>query len=116
MAHFAEIDGNNKVIRVLAVPDTEQHRGQQFLADDLRLGGAWVQTSYNNNFRKQFAGIGYSYDPVADVFVEPQPFPSWVLDVDHNWQAPVPKPSQASLPAGKSVWDWDEAALAWVAV
>lgn len=109
MAHFAEIDQNGVVLRVLVVPDSEQHRGQQFLANDLLLGGTWVQTSYNanvNGFRKQFAAMGGRYDPVADVFIAPQPFPSWVLDANHDWQAPAPMPATPCY--------WDELTLSWV--
>lgn len=109
MAHFAEIDQNNKVIRVLVIPDSEQHRGQQYLAVDLLLGGTWVQTSYNNNFRKQYAGTGFSYDPAADVFITPKPFPSWTLNAHHDWQAPVAQPVGAPT-------RWDEATLTWVAI
>jgi hypothetical protein len=72
MAHFAEIDATNTVVRVLVVPDSEQDRGQQFLANDLLLNGKWIQTSYNadvNGFRGKFAGISDIYDPVADTFV-----------------------------------------------
>jgi hypothetical protein len=71
MAHFAEIDNENKVLRVLVVDDSQEHRGQDFLATDLGLGGTWIQTSYNHNFRKQFAGIGYTYDAVNDEFIAP---------------------------------------------
>ena len=92
MAHFAEIDETNTVVRVLVVPDEQEHRGQEFLADDLGLGGTWVQTSYNHNIRKQYAGIGFTYNAEADVFITPQPFPSWLLDENHDWQPPVPKP------------------------
>lgn len=109
MAHFAEINKNGMVLRVLVVPDSEQHRGQQFLADDLRQGGTWVQTSYNGTIRKKFAGVGDTLDPVADVFIAPQPFPSWVLDANHDWQAPVP------MPVGVQCY-WDEPTLAWIAV
>jgi hypothetical protein len=73
MAHFAEIDKNNKVIRVLVVHNDLEHRGADFLANDLGLGGTWVQTSYNNNFRFNFAGVGYSYDLVRDAFIAPKP-------------------------------------------
>jgi len=73
MAHFAEIDENNIVTRVLVVPDEQEHRGQEFLANDLGLGGFWIQTSYNNNIRKNYAGIGYTFDPVRDAFIAPQP-------------------------------------------
>lgn len=71
MAHFAEIDKNNKVLRVLVVDNSQEHRGQDFLADDLGLGGTWIQTSYNNNFRGKYAGIGDTYDPVQDIFITP---------------------------------------------
>jgi hypothetical protein len=73
MAHFAEIDTNNIVTRVLVVGDDQEHRGQEFLANDLGLGGFWIQTSYNNNIRKNYAGIGYTFDPVRDAFIAPQP-------------------------------------------
>ena len=73
MAHFAEIDSENKVIRVLVVPNNEEHRGQDYLANDLRLGGTWIQTSYNNNIRYNFAGIGYTYDSVRNAFIAPEP-------------------------------------------
>lgn len=73
MAHFAEVDSNNIVTRVLVVPDEQEHRGQDFLANDLGLGGTWVQTSYNARIRFNYAGIGYSYDPVRDAFIAPKP-------------------------------------------
>jgi hypothetical protein len=73
LAHFAEIDSNNIVTRVLVVPDEQEHRGQDFLANDLGLGGIWYQTSYNNRIRKNYAGISYSYDPVRDAFIAPKP-------------------------------------------
>lgn len=70
MAHFAEINGINRVIRVLVVPDEQEHRGQEFLSEDLGLGGRWVQTSYNGSFRGQYAGPGMFYDETSDEFVE----------------------------------------------
>jgi len=73
MAHFAEIDSNNIVTRVLVVPDEQEHRGQDFLANELGLGGTWVQTSYNNRIRKNYAGIGYTYDTGRDAFIAPKP-------------------------------------------
>ena len=69
MAHFAEIDSNNKVIRVLVVDNSEEHRGQEFLVNDLKLGGTWVQTSYNANFGGKYAGIGDIWD--GEKFVSP---------------------------------------------
>jgi hypothetical protein len=68
MAHFAEIE-NNIVTRVLVVSNDQEHRGQDFLANELGLGGTWIQTSYNSNFRKHYAGIGYSYDSELDAFI-----------------------------------------------
>ena len=73
MAHFAEIDENNIVVRVLVVPDEQENRGQEYLADELGLGGTWVQTSYNARIRKNYAGIGYSFDESRDAFIAPMP-------------------------------------------
>lgn len=71
MAHFAEIDSDNKVIRVLVVPDEQEKRGQTYLAKDLGMGGKWIQTSYNGKIRGKYAGIGDIYDSVADEFITP---------------------------------------------
>lgn len=73
MAHFAEIDENNIVTRVLVVHNDDEHRGADFLANDLGLGGTWIQTSYNGNIRKNYAGVGYSYDATRDAFIAPEP-------------------------------------------
>ena len=107
MAHFAQLDKNNIVTRVLVVSNDLEHRGADFLANDLGLGGNWIQTSYNNNIRKQYAGIGYSYDPVSDVFIAPQPYASWSLDENFDWQPPTPRPEGMD-------WRWDETTLSWV--
>lgn len=107
MAHFAQIDSDNKVVQVLVVPDSQEHRGEEFLANDLGLGGTWVQTSYNNRIRKQYAGIGYTYDAAADVFVAPQPFPSWTLDDNYDWQAPTPCPTDGNW------YTWNETTQTW---
>jgi hypothetical protein len=72
MAHFAEIDSNNIVLRVLVVDNSLEHRGAEFLANDLGLGGTWIQTSYNNNIRYNYAGIGYTYDETRDAFIPPK--------------------------------------------
>ena len=72
MAHFAKINENNIVELVLVVDNSEEHRGQEFLAEDLGLGGRWIQTSYNANFRGKYAGIGDIYDEENDVFLSPQ--------------------------------------------
>jgi len=71
MAHFAELDDNNVVLRVLVVPDEQEHRGEEYLAQDCRLSGRWIQTSYNGTIRGTYAGIGYVYDSLQDVFFDP---------------------------------------------
>jgi hypothetical protein len=109
MAHFAEIDENGIVTRVLVVANDLEHRGADFLANDLGLGGTWIQTSYNGNFRKQYCGVGFSYDSIADVFIAPQPYPSWSLDENYDWQAPTPRPEEG-------FWLWDEETLNWVEI
>lgn len=73
MAHFAEIDNTNKVLRVLVVDNSQESRGQEFLANDCGLGGTWIQTSYNANIRGKFAGVGDIYDPINDLFITPEP-------------------------------------------
>lgn len=107
MAHFAEIDSDGTVLRVLVVADDQEHRGQDFLANDLGLGGTWVQTSYNNKMRKQFAGIGYKYDANADLFIAPQPFPSWKLNKNYDWEAPTAKPND------DQIYTWNETKKKW---
>lgn len=71
MAHFAEIDKDGFVLRVLVVDNSQESRGQEFLADDLGLGGTWIQTSYNANFRGKYAAIGDKYDKKKDEFISP---------------------------------------------
>ena len=107
MAHFAEIL-NGVVQRVTVVHDNHEAEGAQFCHD--LLGGEWVQCSYNNRIRKQFPGAGYAYDSTADVFVAPQPYPSWTLDSNHDWQPPTPKPSTGGP------YRWSEEDLEWVAI
>lgn len=89
MAHFAEIL-KGVVQRVIVVHDNDEANGAQFCHD--LFGGDWVQTSYNHRIRKQFAGVGYTYDKTNDVFIAPQPYPSWLLNKNFDWQAPTPKP------------------------
>lgn len=109
MAHWAEIDNDNKVIRVLVGDNNDPagDEGYQWLIDN--LSGTWIKTSYNNNIRKQYAGIGFSYDAAADVFVAPQPFPSWSLDGNHDWQPPTPMPTEG-------MWLWNEDNLSWIEI
>ena len=113
MAHFAEIL-DEVVQRVIVVHNNEllvdgvevESKGAEFCTN--LLGGNWVQTSYNHNFRKQFAGIGFTYNSTANVFVEPRPYPSWTLDSNHDWQPPTPKPD--------GDYSWNEAQLKWVVI
>lgn len=114
MAHFAEIDTKNRVLRVLVVPDEQEHRGSQYLSTDLRLGGDWIQCSYNNKIKKQFPGVGYVYDEINDVFITPRPFPSWTLDNNFDWQPPTPQPSENIYEAGHVLmWNWNEEEQKW---
>ena len=86
MAHFAEIDSTGLVLRVLVVGNDQEHRGQEFLANDLNLGGTWIQTSYNGNIRKRFAGIGYTYDSANDVFLYAKCHEQAILEsYDFTW-------------------------------
>jgi hypothetical protein len=107
MAHFAKIDENNIVEEVLVVDNSLEHKGQEFLADELGLGGRWIQTSYNGNFRKQYAGVGYYYDEAKDIFVSPQPFPSWTLDENNDWKAPIDYPNDGNF------YGWNEELNEW---
>ena len=110
MAHFAEIDSNNVVLRVLTVSDDQQHRGNDFLSLDLGLGGKWIQTSYNGNIRGSYAGVGYVYYEELDIFLPPQPYPSWTVDKEYGvWVAPVKRPDDIT---GKSI-GWDEEKKEW---
>ncbi len=116
MAHFAEIDATNTVTQVLVVGDDQEHRGQEFLADDLGLGGTWIQTSYNTHanthqlggtpLHMNYAGVGYSWDGTG--FASPQPYPSWSLDENYVWQPPTPYPDDGGL------YVWDEDTTSWV--
>jgi len=112
MAHYAFLDENNIVTQVIAGKDENE------LIDDLTpeewyanfTGQRCVRTSLNNEIRKQFAGIGFTYDEDADVFIAPQPYESWVLNENHDWQAPV------SYPDDGGVYLWDETTQDWVEV
>jgi hypothetical protein len=108
MAHFAEIDLNNIVTRVVVIPNEEEHRGEEFLSVDLGLGGRWIQTSYNNNIRNVYAGIGFTYNEELDIFISPKPFPSWVLNSEGFWEAPIPRPSDPN-----KVYGWNEEEQKW---
>jgi hypothetical protein len=107
MSHWAELNEHNTVVRVTVGDNNDVDEGYQWLIDN--LGGTWVQTSYNGNIRKNFAGVGMYYDEDRDAFIAPKPFESWVLDEDTcRWEAPTQYPSD------DKVYDWDEETLSWI--
>ncbi len=117
MAHFAKINSENIVEQVIVIsnddiqnldfPESEPI-GQQFI-QSLGLEGNWLQTSYNSNFRKNYAGIDFKYDTDRDAFISPSPFPSWILNEDtYQWEPPIP------YPANSYNYYWDEDTLGWV--
>lgn len=110
MAHYAFLDENNVVTEVIVgVDETELIDGldTETWYSQFR-GQICKRTSYNNRIRKQYAGIGYTYDADADVFIAEQPYASWTLDDNYDWQPPTPRPE------GK--WSWDEDTLSWIAI
>ena len=122
MAHFAELDEDKKVIRVCVVdnahvPSDKHADGETWCANF--WGGTWKQTSYNSNFRKQFAGIGFTYDVAKNKFISPKPYASWSLDDNDDWQAPVKYPTITTYgsndPLDRYIISWDEENLRWIA-
>ena len=142
MAHFAELDGNNIVTRVIVVGNDVTTAAGPLGSNDMNVdgetwcvnffkGGNWKQTSYNNNFRKQYCGKGYTFDAAKNKFISPQPYTSWALDGNDDWQAPVTYPTddtdkRVSWDEDNQRWtatdnsdpvnnfNWDASALAWV--
>ena len=116
MAHFAQLDDQNTVLQVIVVHNNElldngvesEAKGVSF-CQSLFTGTTWVQTSYNANIRKNYAGIGFTYDLARDAFIPPKPFPSWILnEATCQWAAPVPYPNDGQQ------YVWDEATQTWV--
>lgn len=118
MAHFAEIDEQGVVLRVLVVDNAQESDGQNFLANTLGLGGTWVKTSYNtlggvhNNggtpLRKNYAGVGFTYDSSRDAFIPPKPYESWVLnETSCLWEAPI------AYPTDGKIYRWNETTTSW---
>ena len=104
MSHFAEIDSNNIVLRILVGDNSMPNEGHDWLVEN--LGGTWIKTSYNNKIRGVYAGVGYSYNPTEDIFITPQPYPSWTR-TGSFWNAPTPMPNDGVM------YLWDEDTLAW---
>ena len=142
MAHFAELDSNNIVTRVVVVGndvttaagplgENDMHVDGETWCVNFFKGGNWKQTSYNHNFRKQYCGKGYTFDSAKNKFISPKPFTSWSLDENDDWQAPVTYPTNTtdkftSWDEDNQKWtatdsedpvnnfNWDASALAWV--
>ena len=118
MAHFAELNSSNEVLRVIVVSNDDvnanggdQHADAETFVTTIvphSTGGvAWKQCSYNNNFRKQYAGKGYTYNSSKDIFIADKPYPSWALDSNDDWQAPTDKPDDGKL------YYWNETDKKW---
>ena len=125
MAHFAELNSSNEVLQVVVISneDVDANGGDKsaeaetFVASIVPYGtggAAWKQTSYNDNFRKQYAGIGFSYDATKDKFISPQPYSSWSLDASDDWKAPVTYPSVSEIGSLTAFPSWDEPNLKWL--
>ena len=115
MAHFAKLDENNMVVQVIVVNNDDlldngvesEQKGISFC--QALFGGDWIQTSYNGNIRKNYAGIGFTYDAARDAFIAPQPYASWTLDeTTCDWVPPV------EMPDDGKVYKWDEQNQQWV--
>jgi hypothetical protein len=127
MAHFAELNGSNQVVRVVVVGndiatangplgENDMHVDGETWCKNFFKGGTWKQTSYNNNFRKQYAGKGFTYDEAKDKFICPQPYSSWSLDENDDWQAPVARPTnQGDDEDNRKIAQWDDVNQQWIA-
>ena len=116
MAHFAKLDDTNTVLEVLCINNNEllvngiekESKGIEFLINWSGGYTNWKQTSYNATIRKNYAGIGFTYDATRDAFIPPKPFPSWLLnEASCQWAAPVAYPNDGKM------YQWDESTLAW---
>ena len=106
ISHFAELDENNIVLRVLVGDDSLPNEGYDWFVEN--LGGRWIQTSYSAKIRKNYAGVGFRYDEELDAFIPPQPFLSWTLNEETaQWMSPTPFPQDGRK------YNWDEETLTW---
>jgi len=120
MAHFAQLNNENIVTNVIVVHNNElldqdgneiEQKGIDFCKSLFGQDTKWIQTSYNSNFRKNYAGIGYTYDAVRDAFIPQKQYASWILNEQTcTWEAPIPYPTDGSI------YNWDEPTLSWVKV
>jgi hypothetical protein len=121
LAHYAALDENNVVTQVIVVDNKDtadasgvekEYIGAAFC--ERLFGGTWKQTSYNNNIRKNYAGIGYTYNADIDAFVPPKPFASWLLNEETaQWEAPTPMPEDAGTGDPPKRYQWDEVTVSW---
>jgi len=124
MAHFAKLDANNVVTYVITFSNDEVNSNGGDLAVQAenfvkaRHEGTWKQTSYNNNFRKQYAGKGYTFDSAKDKFISPQPFSSWALDENDDWQAPITEPNTKAFDEDTEIFrqKWKEETQDWLGI
>jgi hypothetical protein len=125
MAHFAELNNSNEVLRVIVISNDDVNANGGELSSEAETfvasivphsdsGTAWKQTSYNNNFRKHYAGIGHTYDASKDKFISPQPYPSWSLDSNDDWVAPVTHPTITEIESEPVLINWDEDNQKWL--
>jgi len=115
MAHFAELDENNVVLRVIVISNNEcldqygnesEAIGAKFCHDT--LGGVWKQTSYNGNMRARYAGIDYTYNSALDAYITPKPFPSWALNEETTeWEPPIAPPTEGAHSWNEDTQTWD---------
>ena len=121
MAHFCELDSNNVVKQVIVVSnaDTSTAQGEEKESIGIAfcerlLGGTWVKTSYNAKIRKNYAGIGYTYDKDRDAFIPPKPYASWLLnETTCLWNAPMPYPTDLGTPNVPKMYTWNEETRTW---
>jgi len=131
MAHFAELDEDNIVLQVVVVHNDvtylngveHEQQGIDFLDDLFPGSGTWVQTSYSEGLRSNFAAVGFTYRADLNAFIAPQPYPSWTLDSDNRWQPPTPMPSGTVTltidgvdQEAPAIYNWDEDSLSWIKV
>ena len=119
MAHFAQLNESNVVTQVIVVHNNElmhdgveqEAKGVAFCQSLFGVQTNWKQTSYNGNMRKNYAGVGFTYDAGRDAFIAPKPYPSWVLDeATCQWNAPMP------MPQDNKIYRWDEPTVSWIEV
>src|SRR6056300_1971283 len=125
MAHFAELNSTNEVLRVVVISNDDVDSNGGELSSEAETfvstivpysenGTAWKQTSYNHNFRKHYAGIGDTFDSSKNKFIKPKPYPSWSLDSNDDWQAPVTYPTVTEIDSELVLINWDEDNQKWL--